>query len=492
MSRIRCAPGGAALSISFALVSLLASSLAATDARASGIDSAPLIGTGQSSPTTRDAAAIYWNPAQLAFLTRTELLLGAGVIIGNIQYERERRGTYQTPDTLQYRLPLRPENVDPTKTGTAEEVSTTPMAPTGNAFLAVPVIDNRLVVAGGIYVPYAAALDLPMEGAQAWQMQQALIASFNVTLGAGVRAMDNLAFGAGVSYVGGTASIRKLQDFGSLQEFAGGLASPAIGQANDFGPNAPPEMRELDVLSRPFSLTNAFSHGITFNAGVAYQPTKAINLGLTYQHGTKMRYSGDFALDMSDEFFTQDLASQGLRYKPLVEGEAELSFWLPKRITLGASYDATPKIRVDGFVSYITYSDLDAFVVETKSPDLAQPELGIGDTVKVTLPRDWNDTVWVEANGRYRLNEDMLVSVGLGYQSPASPDSTIDASSPDGHRIIGALGGSYAVSERISLYGDARLQGILPREVTESTNDLGNGTYRLFIASVAGHIKAVF
>ena len=118
--------------------------------------------------------------------------------------------------------------------------------------------------------------------------------------------------------------------------------------------------------------------------------------------------------------------------------------------------------------------------------------LGIGETLCVTLPRNWRDTVWVEASGRFRVTERMLVSATLGYQSPASPDKTIDTTSPDGQRIIGAIGGVIDVSERISLLADARFQGIAPRTVRDSDFDLGNGTYRLFIAALAGHLRARF
>jgi long-chain fatty acid transport protein len=460
---------------------------------ASGLDS-PLVGSTQSGPTTVDPAAIHYNPAQLAFIDakRVDALGGLALVIGHVRYERERRGVYQTPDTLQFKTPLSPENIDPTKTGWAPPVTATPVAPTGDLFLAAPVLKDRLTVGLGAYVPYAAALNFPKEGAQAWQLQQAFIVASFVTASAGVKVTKKLAFGAGLSYVGGLAELSKLQDFGSLEEFRRAFANEPINQPNDFGPNAPTEVRELDVLSRPISIKRAVSHGITFNIGAAYRPTDSLSLGLNYQHGASMNYKGQFALDMNDDLFTQDLAAQGLKYKPLVKGDASLAFSLPKRITLGAAYDVSPKFRVDGFLSYVTYSDVEAFTVVTRSPDLAQPKLGISNEVQVRLDRNWNDTMWIEAAGRYRLTDKMLVSAGLGYQSPASPDSTIDVASPDGHRLIGSLGGVYEATSWLSLLGDARLQGILPRTVTGSAHDLGNGRYTLFIAGVGGHLRAKF
>ncbi|WP_437334263.1 outer membrane protein transport protein [Sorangium sp. So ce394] len=460
----------------------------AGDARASGID-APWVTSGASGPTTADAAAVYWNPAALAGVERPELILGAGLIVGHATYERERRGTYQTPDTLQFKLPLDPANAAPGKTGPAEQVSTTPIAPTGNAFLAIPAIPKRLTVGVGLYVPYAAALSFP-DGAQRWQLQQAFIVASSLTAAAGLQVTDQLSVGAGLSYVGGLAELSKVQDFASLKEFHDGL--DYLKQDNDFGPSTPSELRELDVLARPIALKQALSHGASFHLGLAFNPNKDLRFGLTYQHSTAMRYKGKFAIDMNHPFFTQDLAEQGLRYKPLVEGDAELSFTLPKRLTAGVGYRVNDKLSIDGLLSYVLYSDIEAFVVTASSPDLAQPKLGITDRVAVTLPRRWNDTVWVEAGAKYRFSEAFVGTASVGYQSPASPDSTIDVASPDNHRLIGDVGGILKVSDSVSLSGDVRVQGILPRTVTESDYDLGNGEYTLVLTTVGGHLKVVF
>ncbi|HEY8377911.1 MAG TPA: outer membrane protein transport protein, partial [Nannocystis sp.] len=369
-------------------------------------------------------------------------------------------------------------------------VKANPVAPSGNLFFAYPVVKDRLALGLGLYVPFAAALKFPMDGPQAWQVQQAFIATSHLHLGAGVRISDYVSLGAGVAYVLGFAELRKKQDFAGVQEFADGLDT--LGQKNAFGPSAPTDVRELDVLSRPFSLKKAIAHSVTFNVGVTVNPTPRFNIGLTYFHSTAMKYRGKFAADLDDPFFTQDLKAQGLQFKPYVTGDAVLQYTLPRRITLGLGYDIGERWRVDGFVQYIRYSEVDAFRVTASSPDLAQPALGIGDTLKVTLPRSWRDTVWVEASGRFRVTERLLVSATLGYQSPASPDKTVDTTSPDGQRIIGALGGVFDVSPRISLLADARFQGIAPRTVRDSDFDLGNGTYRLFIAALAGHLRARF
>ncbi len=475
------------LHLPFALA-VLGAAFAGT-AHASGLD-APMVGSGQSGPTTRDGAAVHWNPANLAFMKKGEFFGGLMLVAGDIRYQRDYTGTYQTPDTLQFKTPLDSANIDPMKAGFAQQSKANPIAPLGNVFIVLPPIKNRLVFGLGLYVPYGAPLKFNPKGPQAYQLQQAFIVASNITASAAVRLHDVISIGAGVSYVLGFAELAKLQDFASVQEFSDGLKK--LGQDNDFGPNAPTDVRELSTLSRPIALKKAFSHGVTFNIGITVNPTKKLSFALTYQHGTKMRYKGKFAIDMNDPFFTQDLAAQGLKFKPLVEGDATLEFNLPKRITLGAAYDINERWRVDGFIQYVRYSEVDAFKVTTKSPDLAQPSLGIGDTLTVVLPRNWKDTVWVEASGRFRPTERLLLSATLGYQSPASPDKTLDTASPDGHRIIGGVGGGFDVGKRVGLFADARFQGIVPRTVTTSDHDLGNGQYRLFLATIAGHLKVRF
>jgi long-chain fatty acid transport protein len=483
----------AALSLAAALAAL-----APGGALASGLD-APWMTSGASGPANPDAAAVYWNPAALAGVQRSELMLGGALVLGNVTVTRKRYGTYQTPDTLQFKTPIDPSNVDSARTGTYGTASASPFSPIGNAFFAFPAIPKRLTLGVGFYVPYAAALEFPDGGAQKWQLQRAFIISNNVTASAGVQITPTLSLGAGISYVGGLAEFVKVQDFAGLSEIRDGFASESIRQENDFGPNAPTQVRELNTLSRRFSFTRGLSNGVTFNAGVAFNPDKRLRLGLTYQHGAKMNYKGKFALDMNDPFFTQDLAEQGLKYNPLVSGDAKLKFSLPKRITAGAQYAVNDRLTLDGFVSYILYSEFSSFVVETSSADLAQPKLGIGQSVTVRLPRDWKNTVWLQAGGRYKINDTFTATGFVGYQSPASPDSTIDAASPDGHRLFGDVGAILALTDTMSLSGDFRVQGIVPRTVEPDANgqggsdyDLGNGRYTLVIASLGGHLKVLF
>lgn len=460
-------------------------------AAASGFD-APSLGSGQSSPVARDAAAVHFNPGQLGFIDRTELDVGLGLIFGSIGYQRDRRGQYQYADNFDFADPVDPADIDPSRTGITEPVRATPVGPILDAFVAVPVVADRLTLGAGFYIPYAAILSLPHDGDQRFQAQSITLISTHTTVSAGLKLHDVISIGAGVSYVLSIMQLSKVQDFGAVGSFAEGLAGPPINQQNSFGPNAPSTVRELDVLARQADIGPAWSHGVSFNAGVALRPTKKLDLALVYQHGSRMRLNGDFTLNMDDEFFTQDLAAQGVQFDPLVKGKAHIELSLPKRLTLGAGYQAHPKLKIDGAFSYVFYSDFDVVDIALTSPQLEQPALGIGQTVPQALVRNWKNTVHAELNLRGQATKKLLLSGMIGYQSGASPNSTLDMSSPDGHRLLGGAGMEYAISDRFSMLGDLRLQGILPRTITDSDYDLGNGTYKLFIGVAAVHAKIKF
>lgn len=462
-------------------------------AQASGID-VPHIGTTWSSPTTRDAAALYWNPAMLAYSERGEVLIGVGVAAGNIRYQRDRRATYQLEDSLEFAEPIDPAYIDPNKTGSYPEVASPFAAPNGGVFAAIPLLEDRLTLGLGVYVPYAAPLEYPEDGAQRFALQQAFIAVTRVSAGLAVKVHERVSLGASVSYVLGIAQLRKVQDFAAVDLFGDALANPPINQPNDFGADAPSTVRELSVLARPFALHDGLSHGVTFNVSIAANPIDPLWIGLTYDHGSRTRFRGSFQLDMDDQFFGQDLSAKGLDFPPLVEGDATLGFRLPKRILFGLAYDISSRLRVDTNLAYVFWSDLKTFELTLDSADLAQPEIGIGPTTTVQLPRNWKGAIHADVSlrGVVGKRERVKLSGTVGYQSPASPDETVDVASPDGQRLLGAFGVGFVASEKVTLYADTEIQGILPRTVTDSDFDLGNGTYNLLLASVMLHAQVAF
>jgi len=448
---------------------------------------APLVGTSASGPVTIDPASVHWNPALLAYHEGTTVLASGGLVVGDIRYKRERLASYQREDSFAFKLPISPAQIDPAKTGTAPEARATPVAPTGSLFAALP-LGKKFAAGIGVYAPYAAILKFAPGGPQRWALEEATIATLFITPAIAYRPTDQLSLGAGVSYVLGVAELSKIQDFATVDDVGKALGRPPINQSNDFGQSAPPSVRELAVMARPVKIKQAIAHGFTFNVGAALQPSKNLLFGLTYQHTTPLNFNGKFSLDMNNDFFTRDLASQGLAYKPRIEGDATLSFPLPRTLLGGARIGLSDRTSVAIAGTYAWWSQVESFDVLIRSPDLALPKLGLPDTSKISLPRRWQNTVGLDLSVSFQATPALRLWALGGYRSSATPDATIDVASPDGDRIIAALGGAFQLTPRLSLLGDFKLQTILPRTVVGSEYDLGNGEYKLSIYTFAGHL----
>lgn len=468
-------------------VALLA--LLAPTAHAAGLD-APNVGSPLSGPVTRDAAATWHNPALLSLLTRPQLMLGVGAALAHVGYTRERRGAYQQADRLGLDTPVDPTSLDPNKTGTAAASSSNQVLPTADAFVAVPV-GPYVGVGLGVAVPYAAPVTYDADGAQRFALQSAFIAITQLTAAVGVKVHPRFQLGAGADVILGTANLKRIQDFGALNEFGTALDGPPANQPNGFGTDAPSELRELSVLARPLSITDATAANATFHVGLAFQPTDAVDLGLTYQHGTELTFEGAFALDMSDDFFTQDLSPVGLAYPRLVEGKGRLRFKLPDRQALAAKFKLASRTRLEARLTRVGWGAVDAFEIGLNAAGLEQPAFGLSRYARANLPRRWNDTYGLGLWGHFGLGGDdapgPVISAGLAYETPASPDATIDAASPDGHRLTARGVASLRLSASWSVAAHATLQFILPRTVTTSDYDLGNGTYSLLVAQAGAH-----
>lgn len=469
-------------------------------AHASGL-AAPVVGTSFSSAVGQDPAAVYWNPAMLGPLLRErqgDALIGLSALYLDVTYDRVRRGEYQYRDSLRFQAPVPADDINPALSGPAGEARAA-------GFIPLPApqlfyghrIDDEFSIGLGMFVPFGAVLEFD-DGPQKWALQSVELFAVEAAAAAAWRANDQLSFGVGAGIVGGQLRLRKVVDLASTPLMAQAFADPPIGQPNSFGPNAPSTVRELDALSRPVDIGPGYGLSWSGRIGVAYAPIPEVQLGAAYIHRVPLVFTGGFALDMDDPLFTEDLVAQGLRYPAEVNGEAEVEFPLPPSLNLGASWAIDEQWTVALTGSIFFNSVVRDLTATLRSNELVQPELGLGDTATVALPRDWTDT-W-QADVRAMYTGDGWFAGGLvGFHSPASPDSTLDVSSPDGNRAVVALNGGLELGKQPWLWGadlglvaDLHVQYVLPRDNTGSNYDLANGEYTLLLSAISAGFRVRF
>jgi long-chain fatty acid transport protein len=487
--------------LSSALVLFAGITFAASLARASGF-ATPSVGPSNNGVTTAGPVSIHYNPAGLGYAKKLRITAGGALILGDLRYQRERRATYQYADSLDFALPIDPSQIDPNKTGQDLTVKSNPVGVMPALFAEVPLIPGKLALGFGVYVPYAAKVNWPKNGAQRYQLVEATLGTSSITAGLSYRPIKRLSFGAAGSLLVGFANLSKVQDLASMPLMGEALGRPPINQRNSFGLNADPGVRELDALSRPFVLKDAYGLGGTFSIGMLAEVAHNLFFGASYEYSAKMNMAGKFSLDMNDPFFTQDLASQGIAYKPLVKGNADLRFMLPSVARMGVRYDfgkqysegSATSLALEG--SYTGWSAVKSFKVQVESKDLEQRDKDghvlIPKDMKFYLPRRWHDSMGGLLRVTHRVSEKLMLWGMAGYESGASPDRTVDAASPDGNRITGAGGLAQKLTADLTLSLDVVVQSVLKRHVVASDYDLANGTYQMRLFSLGAYGSYAF
>lgn len=455
-------------------------------AMASGIGT-PHLGGGLATVTGSDPGSMHLNPALLADLRGTRLSLDLGGVLALADYQRERRAKYQYSDGFQFALPVDPDAIDPSKSGLAPTVSATEMLP-GVALALSRSLGDRVTIGLSVHPSFGAPLNFPEDGAQRWQLQQVFLLGVYGTPALAVKATDWLWLGAGVDVVFGVMSLRQVIDLATTPFLAEAFNNPPINQKNDFGTDAPAAVRELDVLSRPTTIDAATAWGLTFKAGLVIAPNDDLRFALSWQHGVELVFTGDAYLDMDHDFFTGDLASQGLLYPALVKGQAWIEMPLPAALRAGLSWQMSVAWKVQFQAAWVRYSAVQELAVTLQSPDLAQPQLGIGDTTDFILPRRWHDTVEVEVLTSVLATPALEWSFRAGYHSPMSPDATVDLISLDGHRLLAGLMMRWQWTDWLAVGGQAAVQQVLTRTVVASDHDRGNGVYGLTVLALGASL----
>jgi len=462
-----------------ALCALLSVSVAlSSSAFASGIV-APRVGNFES-VTGDTATSMHLNPALLTTLPGGRFQLDVAAINAWIGFARQRRATYQHSDGFTFKQPLAATDVDASKTGPAAPLNAQTSAPSVALSFALP-IGNTFAIGVAAVPEYAAVLNLPNNGPHKWHVQQTFVFVEYVSLAAAANIGSRLHIGASLDIVLGTMSLAQSVDLAGTELLGGAFADPPINQPNDFGEDAPPGVRELDVLSRDAMIHEATGTGLTFKVGALFEATDSLRLAATFQKGIDLIFVGDFYMDMDHPFWTTDLASQGLKYPRQVKGKAFVSFPMPSVLRGGFAWDVTDSLTVNLQASYLFYSVVDSLTVTIESDDFAQPELGLGRVNRINLQRKWIDSLELETLTDVQVTDDLGIGVRLGYHSPVSPDRYMDLIALDGHRLIGGVGGRLAFGDALTLTAHATVQHMLSRTVLASDNDRGNGTYDLTI-----------
>jgi len=394
-----------------ALLALLAVSWCET-ARASGFATARF-GGEHGNPTESNPTALYYNPAGIAWSEGTHLFADGTFALRRATWEHAQ-SAHDVPE---------PKGAEGANYGKATLLN----AFGAPAFGATTKLE-KLALGVGLFAPFGgraswdrndsfvgSAYPLAVDGVQRWHGYEGALSFVYLTAGA--------AYQLGPLSVGVSGNLV----FSNVQSKQ---AKNVVLGDNDIDREA---RSALDVSGR---------HG-SFGVGLLWQAIDGkLWIGASYQSAPgigEMKLTGSLtnssaagaAVDPVD--FTQkmpDVYRFGARFRPRSDVELRL---------FG---DFTRWSRM--VQQCIALADRGCGVKQDGSP---APETG---TV-INLYRGWRDTISFRVGASRWISKELELFGGLGFETSAIPDETLDPNLPDAHTIAASAGGRFEILSRLWL-----------------------------------------
>jgi long-chain fatty acid transport protein len=127
---------------------------------------------------------------------------------------------------------------------------------------------------------------------------------------------------------------------------------------------------------------------------------------------------------------------------------------LPDIVRLGVRFKAMDELELRLFGDWTRWSAMQNQCLSNEGEACAVTAQGApaeGTNPIVNLAREWHDAWGVRAGLSYWPAEEVELFSGMGYDSNAVPDRTLDPSLTDFHDVSVALGGRFGIGEHLHL-----------------------------------------
>jgi long-chain fatty acid transport protein len=184
--------------------------------------------------------------------------------------------------------------------------------------------------------------------------------------------------------------------------------------------------------------------GYGYKAGVTYQPTDDLRLGLAYHGAMNMTLKGDIAFQYPGTLSAPAVAgfqAEGFRNGG---GQAELN--LPADTSFGFDYKVSSAFSFQGEACLTTWSRFKELNVQLTS-NTAPPDV----ITNVITEEHWRDTWFFSLGGVWKVDPAWTLRAGLAHDQGAVTDGFRTPRIPDGDRTWVSLGGSYAFSKSLTV-----------------------------------------
>lgn len=372
-----------------------------------------------------DASSIFFNPGGLSFTKKNNVILGGSLIRSRVRY------------------------LAPQEDGAPSDYTAMTESPMGTPFALYASFGNTEGKARfglGVYTPFGSSV----KWADNWKgysvLQELSLRSVFVQPTFSYKISDRLGLGAGLVLATGSVDLRR--GIGSLATAAGFSSARLEGSAM----------------------------GLGFNAGLHYQATEALTVGLCYRSQVNMKVD-----DGEASFRVPPSAISPLGLFP-ANGKTtfDATLPLPATASLGLGYQVNEDLTLALDYNYVFWS-----AYKELRFDYAAPVNGSASSVS---PRNYKDASIIRVGAEYKAGEKLALRAGYYFDQTPVQDGYMTPETPDANRNCFSLGLGYRFGEKLS--ADASFLFIEGQEREQTQGDVVQtgaqdsflaGTYKLRI-----------
>ena len=220
----------------------------------------------------------------------------------------------------------------------------------------------------------------------------------------------------------------------------------------------------FDTAKIKLSGNNSLQFG--FNAGMLFQITDKMNLGLAYR--------SQVDIDVDDGAIEFNQLSVNSAIDPLVAASlpknqpVRTSTAFPAVFSAGMSYQATPKLNFAFDAVFVDWSSFDFLFIEYPETPALNKE----------RPENWKDAWSYRLGAEYQLNDRLSLRAGYVRDLTPQPQSSISPLLSDADRHDFSFGFGYKLNDSLTLDLANMLVLFDERNTGGQSNDNFNGEYR--------------
>ena len=359
---------------------------------------------GAGTAIMQDASALFFNPGGASFLKGNSVDLGITPTISHGQYLEKNTGIIANTKS--------------------------PVSTPFTVYGAFELKDSSKLKLGlAIYTPFGSTVDWESGWTGRYTLTHLQLRSIFFQPTASYKITSKLGIGAGFVYANGSVNLQKDIPINSLDGSDG--HATLSGKANGFG----------------------------FNAGIYYQATNKLSIGLTYRSQVNMKIKN------GDATFTvpQSAASN------FPNGSFTAKLPLPQVLTLGFGFKPTDKLSLALDINYVGWKAYDtlAFNYQNSTPIL--------DASRKSA-RNYKNIFAFRLGGQYKITSAFAARLGIAYGISPVQNGYVTPETPDANRIVYTAGLGYTIKNKIVINASILFESLKREDTNLETNM--SGTYK--------------